>query len=190
MRARGPALAPLSLLAVAAPPAVATPVLGFNDTQETFATHAASAREAGASVARIPVNWGATEPVPRLHHWQSLDAAVSGLEQHVVPVFTLFASPDWASGSCIAHDQYTCGPGKGHTDDYVRFAHRLLDRYPGALMQSWNEPDIPLVRRNECRLCGPAAQCTGRGRPGPGDRARRIPGESALGPATRARRTR
>jgi hypothetical protein len=38
----------------------------------------------------------------------------------------------------------TCGPGRGHEDDYQRLALALLQRYPGSKVQAWNEPNIPL----------------------------------------------
>lgn len=123
----------------------AKPILGFNDTAQTFAARSGPAQQAGAVVARLPVSWAVTEPIPGLYRWESIDAAVAGLRDHgVVPVFALIAAPEWASGACRAQDGYTCGPARGNTDDYVRFGARLLERYPGALVQSWNEPNILL----------------------------------------------
>lgn len=130
-------------------------------------------------VARLPVSWAGTEPIPGIYRWESLDRGVAGLTDHgVLPVFTLIAAPDWAVGSCVAHDGYTCGVGKDNTEDYVRFAERLLARYPGSLVQSWNEP-------NTCGSCAnrpgsrraPAVNADRGGPPrAPSDRSGRRPG--------------
>jgi hypothetical protein len=60
-------------------------------------------------------------------------------------LFALSAAPDWARTGCEPNFVMpTCGPGRGHEDDYQRLALALLQRYPGSKVQAWNEPNIPL----------------------------------------------
>lgn len=124
--------------------ASAATVLGFNDSPETFTVNAQEAQQAGATLARIPVNWAMTESSsPSILRWSELDAAVQELGAHgITPLFVIFSAPESAAGDCEPDPPSTCGVAEGHTDDYVEFAVELLDRYPGSLAQSWNEPDI------------------------------------------------
>lgn len=138
------ALAAACALVVAAP-ASARPQLGFNDTPETFATDAAAAAQAGATIARLPVSWELTEPTPGDYDWTDLDAAVHALDaQGIKVLFALSAAPEWAAPGCESTWFGICPPGAGFEGDYVRFGVDLLSRYPGTMIESWNEPDIDL----------------------------------------------
>lgn len=127
-----------------ASPASAKPILGFNDTAETFASNAEAAEIAGAGIARIPVNWAMTESSsPSLLRWSELDRAVEELRRRqIMPLFAIFSAPKSAAGKCEPVPPSTCGVAAGHSGAYVRFVTGLLERYPGSIAQTWNEPDI------------------------------------------------
>lgn len=145
MRLRVFALA-LAVTLAGAAPAAAKPILGFNDVPKTFIEDAAAVQAAGGTLARVPVNWAMTESLsPSLLRWDELDRTVSELRAHqVTPMFVIFSAPKSAAGGCEPEPDppSTCGVAPGHTDAYVRFAVQLLERYPGSLVQTWNEPDL------------------------------------------------
>jgi len=140
----------LALVVTLAGPAGASakPILGFNDAPQTFIEHAAAVEAAGATLARVPVNWAMTESIaPSLLRWDELDQTVSALRTHqVTPMFVIFSAPKSAAGGCEPEPDppATCGVAPGHTDAYVQFAVALLERYPGSLVQTWNEPDLEM----------------------------------------------
>jgi len=112
MRLRIFALALVVTLAAAAP-AAAKPILGFNDAPQTFIEHAAAVEAAGATLARVPVNWAMTESIaPSLLRWAELDQTVSALRTHqVTPMFAIFSAPKSAAGGCEPEPDppATCG---------------------------------------------------------------------------------
>ncbi len=131
----------VALLAAAS--ASAKPIFGFNDTAETFAARADAARGAGATIARIPVSWEFAEPQPGEFNFAWLDPAVGALRARGIrPLFVLSAAPAWASPECNRSVTQTCGVGKGFEGAYAGIALELLQRYRGAQVQSWNEPNL------------------------------------------------
>ena len=122
------------------------PLFGFNDTPAAFAHHTAAAHAAGQTVARIPASWSATEPELGRYDWSSLDAAVAAVRSTGGEVlFAISGAPDWAAvDGCHSTPYKSCAVTPERDADFVGFAERLLERYPGALVQSWNEPNIEL----------------------------------------------
>ncbi len=141
-------MAAIAASLVLATPALASkpPLFGFNDAAHTFAHHSERAAAAGSGIARVPVSWELTEPEPGRYDFSALDPAFAALKARGVRVlFALSAAPQWARPNCTTNFVlHTCGPGRGHEDDYRRLALALLDRYPGSKIQAWNEPNIPL----------------------------------------------
>ena len=136
----------LALVVVTPASAARGPVFGFNDTADSFERHSNRAAVGSARIARIPVSWELTEPSPGEYDWEAIDPAVAALRARNVRIlFALSAAPEWAWTGCVPNFvRPTCGPGRGHEDDYQRFALALLARYPGSKVQAWNEPNIPL----------------------------------------------
>lgn len=144
---KGLIAAVLAILVLAAPAAAAPrPLFGFNDSAESFEQHPHRVSEVGSRIARIPVSWEVTEPSPGKYDWSAIDPAAEALETRGVRIlFALSAAPEWARTGCVPDFVMpTCGPGRGHEDDYQRLALALLQRYPGSKVQAWNEPNIPL----------------------------------------------
>jgi hypothetical protein len=80
---------------------------------------------------------------PALLRWSEFDEAVQELEASSIrPLFVIFAAPPSAAGECEPHPPSTCGIAAGHGAEYVEFVAELMERYPQALVQVWNEPDI------------------------------------------------
>jgi hypothetical protein len=146
MRAMGRVLVAATAIAAAIwmpAPTSAKPLFGFNDTPESFEAHANSAAT-DAQIARMPVSWELTEAVPGTYDFSELDPAVTALEARGVRVlFVISAAPAWAATGCVpdAPDS-TCGVGRGYEGAYQRLVLALLARYPGSMIQAWNEPNI------------------------------------------------
>jgi hypothetical protein len=146
MRAAGRVLvAVIAIAIVSATPtaAAAKPLFGFNDAAESFSEYADVAAT-DAQIARLPVSWELTESVPGTYDFSELDPAVNALEARGVRVlFVISAAPAWATTGCVPDAPIsTCAVGRGYESDYQRLALALLARYPGSLIQAWNEPNI------------------------------------------------
>lgn len=142
-------------------------MFGFNDTPQTLAAQAATAQRAGATIARVPVSWELTEPEAGDFDWTTLDRTVAALASNRIRVlFVISAAPRWASGDCEDIWINTCGVAPGYDPYYVRFATTLLERYPQAKVQVWNEPDIPLFGAMTARRAGELTQELYRAAPG------------------------
>lgn len=135
-----------ALLALAPSAAAKRPLFGFNDAADSFERHPHRAAAGGARIARVPVSWELTEPEPGEYDWSAIDPAAAALRARGIRIlFALSAAPDWARTGCEPNFPLTtCGPGRGHEDDYQRLALALLARYPGSKIQAWNEPNIEL----------------------------------------------
>jgi hypothetical protein len=136
----------LAALSIAAPGAGASMIFGFNDSPQVFAADSASVERAGARIARVAVSWELGEPRRGDYDWSQTDPAAAALRaQGVRLLFVISAAPAWAAPrACSPQPPATCRVAGRHRDDYVEFADRLLRRYPGSKLQSWNEPNIRL----------------------------------------------
>ena len=133
----------IAVCAAIAPGASARPILGFNDTAETFAARADAVEAAGAKMARIPVSWERTEPRPGRFDFSWLDSAVTALgSRGVRPLFVISAAPAWAAPECDRTVTLTCAVGEGYEGAYARMALTLLQRYRSSQVQAWNEPNL------------------------------------------------
>jgi hypothetical protein len=128
-----------------------------------------TARETGASIARIDVRWRsiapektpagfeATNPSSPGYEWGTLDDAVRSAAAHGLTVlFTVYEAPSWAEGPNRPKDA-ELGSWKPQSGAYEQFAQALASRYDGAYadpslpgknlprvryFEAWNEPNL------------------------------------------------
>lgn len=135
---------------VAAAPANAAPLFGFNDMMPAWgmidpATNASLAKSAGANTSLITVNWREAQPAPGTLRLSTYDAVYNAsIAKGIKPVFSILFSPSWtwSSGvSCSGDCRYP--PAPEHYADWRAFVTTLVKRYPLlAGIQVWNEPNF------------------------------------------------
>jgi hypothetical protein len=156
---RSAAIAAIAAIAVAAPGADAhakgkrAPLVGFNE-QMLVGVDGLSPEEkleladaAGASTVRISLDWRPLEPYPDYWHepaWESArevyaDARARGMR----PILTLVAAPWWArAGDCGGNWACVAPPAPEMDEEWAEFAAEVADRFPGAVLEIWNEPNL------------------------------------------------
>jgi hypothetical protein len=120
-------------------------------------------RQLGATLQRYPIGWAGLQPtassplIPTTGspkgYLDNLDALYRELtSRSMTPVLTFGRAPLWATdyGDCRVWDT-ACRrgarwlnqhPNRAHVDDFARFAAAIAERYPRAVIEPWNEPNI------------------------------------------------
>jgi hypothetical protein len=167
-----------SLTAVATEAQAATPAplqFGYDDPlfttsdSETREHWLETARETGASIARIDVKWRsiapekppagfeAANPSSPGYKWETLDDAVrSASANDLAVLFTVYQAPPWAEGPDRPRDAEP-GSWKPQPAAYEQFSRALASRYDGdhpdplssgtnlprvRYFEAWNEPNL------------------------------------------------
>lgn len=152
-------------------PAPGGKVFGFNASlylsgQSTPEEELDAARAAGANIHRLPVSWAWLQPTPETPlpaPEQTADpntAAgqidrfyVAALARGIKPVFITYWAPRWATryARCglldfgcqsIANSKHKLVPEPAYLDEYENFVAAVKTRWPRAIIESWNEPDL------------------------------------------------
>ena len=128
-----------------------------------------TARQTGASIARIDVKWravapeklpagfDATNPASPGYEWETLDDAVrSAADSGLTVLLTVYEAPSWAEGSGRPRN-VELGSWKPQPPAYEQFAEAIASRYDGAYpdpllpgtklprvryFEAWNEPNL------------------------------------------------
>jgi hypothetical protein len=128
-----------------------------------------TAKETGASIARIDVKWravapeklpagfDATNPASPGYEWETLDDAVrSAADNGLTVLLTVYEAPSWAEGSGRPRN-VELGSWKPQSGPYEAFAQALASRYDGSYpdpllpgtnlprvgyFEAWNEPNL------------------------------------------------
>jgi hypothetical protein len=166
------------LIAVSTSARAASPApLRFGYDDPLFTTSASetrehwleTARETGASIARIDVKWRsiapekppagfeASDPSSPGYEWETLDNAVrSAAANGLTVLLTVYQAPSWAEGSNRPTDAEV-GSWKPRPGAYEQFAQALASRYGGGhpdpllpgknlprvhYFEAWNEPNL------------------------------------------------
>ncbi len=134
--------------------------LGYNNTglpDAEIPKAVALLRSTGASWLRSGVYWKAEQTRnsdPLLWDRQRLDYAYSHLEGKMM--ITILGAPYWAQQPCTNLLDFDCmnarsvsrqwehhsPPGEAYLADYARVARLVAERYPGAIVETWNEPNL------------------------------------------------
>jgi len=126
---------------------------GFNDAaplngQLTPGQDIALHREAGSSLIRIVIDWGAIESTPNQFDFSTPDriycAAAAG---GIGVLFTMTGIPPWAVPSGSSCDAVPCvqAPDPEYLPAFRRFAEIAAVRYPHVVaFEAWNEPNLPI----------------------------------------------
>jgi hypothetical protein len=164
-----------TLTATARADALSPLKFGYNDPlfaaekSETREHWLETARETGASIARIDVRWRsiapekqptgfeASNPASPGYEWETLDDAVrSAADNGLTVLFTVYQAPAWAEGSGRPRDAEV-GSWKPQPGAYEQFAQALASRYDGSYpdpllpgmhlprvpyFEAWNEPNL------------------------------------------------
>jgi hypothetical protein len=126
----------------------------------------ARTRQAGASVVRINVDWGAVAPLRRTpafqpadpsdpaYDWEAIDRAVTLAHQYKLePLLTVFDAPSWAESSAphpTSFGPYPTGPFRPDPSQLEAFARAAATRYSGSFgglprvryWEAWDEPNL------------------------------------------------
>jgi hypothetical protein len=130
------------------------PPLGFNDyatwsipPRATYAEDMALHRRVGSQIIRVALVWGHIERVRNRFAWQGSDplycaAIAAGLR----PLFVLNSSPAWAVADPLKCTASPCRhpPKPAYDYEFQQFATAAAIRYPQALFEVWNEPNLKL----------------------------------------------
>jgi hypothetical protein len=134
--------------------------LGYNNTglpDAEMPKAVALLRSTGASWLRSGVGWKAektrnTDPLQRDR--QRLDDAYARLDGHMM--ILILGAPYWAQQPCSNLLDLDCSqsrsvngqwnyhspPGDAYIVDYARVARLVAERYPRAIVETWNEPNL------------------------------------------------
>jgi hypothetical protein len=127
---------------------------GFNDyavwdnpPRATYSEDMALHRRVGSSIIRIGLEWGYLERFKDVYNWGSPDllycaATNAGLR----PLFVLWTSPVWAVADSSLCTVAPCRrpPSASNLPELRQFAEAAAIRYPAALFEIWNEPNLRL----------------------------------------------
>lgn len=159
--ARAATLAALIAVALAlAPAASAKTRFGFNDDGQNIAPAGNLIERSNADVMRVPIYWPLLEPAPEQWNFEHVDAVYERLlRAGVRPLFAIYSTPRHAV------DRLPTKPGvdRGPTDTHAwkRLWRTVAERYPRALLQVWNEPNIahygPVPVKRMAKLTNQAA---------------------------------
>jgi hypothetical protein len=110
----------------------------------------------GASIDRLMLGWGWTEPQNDRYDWRALDPAYQAMAARGIrPVVTVYGTPDWArdtsQGLCPNGCAYR--PTPDHYGDWQSYLQALIkhlqsldQQYPGfsgpMALEVWNEPNL------------------------------------------------
>jgi polysaccharide biosynthesis protein PslG len=125
---------------------------GFNDyavwdsspratLQEDMALH----RRVGSSILRIALEWTTIERDRGVDRWEAADRVYCGMvEAGIKPLFVVWTSPAWAVSDNRLCSRSPCWwpPHPNYLPDLERFAERAAIRYPAAVFEAWNEPNL------------------------------------------------
>ncbi len=145
-----------ALLAAGAAPADAARLpFGFNeeyvrlDNGATPEEKVALTADAGGGLARTSMDWRCFEPVRDQWDeacWAGFAAFYDrALDQDIRPIFTLIASPKWAQAHpCRRRFSRNCAvpPARRYDGEWREFAGAAARRFPRAIFEVWNEPNI------------------------------------------------
>ncbi len=128
------------------------PQLGFNDyaawdhpPRATYAEDMALHRRVGSGLIRIGLPWGHIERTRDRYDWASNDQLYcAAVANGVRPLFVLLGSPVWAVADITECIVSPCSNPPKSTFDYKleAFAEAAAIRYPDALFEVWNEPNL------------------------------------------------
>ena len=101
---------------------------------------------AGATLWRLPLDWGAVEREPGELDFSRYDEIYcAAVRAGVSPVFHLTGIPAWAAPSGECPDPCLRPPEDEHLPALRRFAEITAIRYPrAAAIEVWNEPNLPV----------------------------------------------
>jgi hypothetical protein len=147
------AVGPLSPAAAALAPGVNKPLFGFNDQSVNYhvaspAVDAELSRRAGASVARITLDWRYAEPLPDQYRLEAYDAIYREMmARGIRPLWTVLFSPPWAWDASVECDDAiqdcTFPPARRQLSQWQDFVAGVARRYPGSAgVEVWNEPNL------------------------------------------------
>ena len=135
--------------------------LGYNNTglpDAEMPKAVALLRSTGASWLRSGVNWKHNEQArntdPLLYDRPHLDDAYARLNGQMM--IMILGAPYWAQQPCTnlldldclkarsvgRQWDYQSPPGDAYIDDYARVARLVAERYPQAIVETWNEPNL------------------------------------------------
>jgi len=151
------ALAAALALALLAPAAEAgrkrAPLVGFNEQMLAAVDGLSPAQKldlahaAGATTIRLSLDWRPLEPYRDQWNepaWQAAaevyaDARAKGM----TPILTLIAAPWWArAGDCGGNWACVAPPAPEMDEEWAEFAAEAARRFPAAVFEVWNEPNM------------------------------------------------
>ena len=135
----------LALLAVAlcvVPAADAGAVaVGYNEDAVRALAVPRAVKRSNVQVMRVGFLWQALEPQRGVYDWELLDHAVALMrEARIRPMITAFGSPRWAAGGTPG---INCACDRAADPDWQALWAALATRYPDAILNVWNEPNLP-----------------------------------------------
>lgn len=128
-------------------------LFGYNDAsvqvgQMDATSHAALARDGGASTHRITFDWRWAEPQRGSVRFDTYDALYKAqLAAGIKPIFVILYSPQWTWAAGTPCDQYKqdCRYPPSDMSAWRDIVRKLVLRYPKmAALEVWNEPNMRL----------------------------------------------
>ena len=133
---------------------------GFNDNAQVDGVRPsdqqAAAAAAGANAVRFPLDWRLVEPVRdewKATGWEYYGTAYdAALAAGLTPVITIGSAPAWAREpgppqTCA--DFFACRypPARAMDGEWSEFAREAAHRFPQAIFEIWNEPNLAVFWR-------------------------------------------
>ncbi|HMC06251.1 MAG TPA: hypothetical protein VKG89_02545 [Solirubrobacterales bacterium] len=113
-----------------------------------------ASKDDGATIDRLVVGWGWSEPQNDSYDWQSVDIQYRAMAAlGIRPVVTVYGAPDWATAGGPSCGDCAKPPSSTHYGDWQSFLQALIQhmraldaQYPGfagpKAIEVWNEPNI------------------------------------------------
>lgn len=133
------------------------PFVGFNEDVVagvhgvTPVEYVGHVKTIGGNAIRTNIDWRNAEPKRDCwddqwwSNWRELYAAA--ITRGVRPVFIIGSAPDWARGeaaerACKGFANCSFPPSKQMNEEWKEFAAEVATRFPQALIEIWNEPNL------------------------------------------------
>lgn len=110
---------------------------GFNDDFMDHPELAATAQQAHANVARVPLGWAWVQPTPAPVKWTYVDRIYNALiARGQRPIFVIYQAPRWS------HPAHPATMATPRSSLYASFVAKVAARYPkAAAIELFNEPN-------------------------------------------------
>lgn len=114
--------------------------VGYNDDPARFLAVPRAVEHSNTQIARVNFAWPQIEPANGEFDWSAVDRLMELFRSaQITPIINIFGSPAWAAPD---RPGIQCPCDRLADPYWMRMWQRLAQRYPDAILNVWNEPNL------------------------------------------------